>query len=193
MHDFIKPYSVALDLRTGILKSYKKKVVVKLDDLREFFYDKDAVERTLCRASNPIIYEYYDNFQPDVKGHLNFGVTTINPGKIGSEYYMTRGHYHEEQCASEIYVGLKGEGIVMMQTKEGLSAHSSICRGKVVYIPSFWAHRTINTSKEKLSFLYVYASDAGHDYETIRQKGFAKIVVEKQGLPKIIDNPIFIE
>jgi len=34
--------------------------------------------------------------------------------------------------------------------------------------------------------------DAGHDYEVIRQKGFAKLVIEEEDQPKV-DNPKFIE
>ena len=35
--------------------------------------------------------------------------------------------------------------------------------------------------------------DAGHDYEVIRQKGFAKLVIEEEGQPKVVDNPKFIK
>ncbi|MEM2522631.1 MAG: glucose-6-phosphate isomerase, partial [Candidatus Bathyarchaeia archaeon] len=31
----------------------------------------------------------------------------------------------------------------------------------------------------------------GHDYETIKEKGFAKMVIEERGKPKIVDNPRF--
>jgi len=33
--------------------------------------------------------------------------------------------------------------------------------------------------------------DAGHDYEVIRQKGFAKLVIEKDR-PKVVDNGSFV-
>ncbi|MBO3804067.1 MAG: glucose-6-phosphate isomerase [Candidatus Brockarchaeota archaeon] len=189
MANATKPYSVAIDLGSGALKSFNKKVEVKLRDLRGFFYDRGAVDAAVYGLKNPTVYEYFENSQPSARGQMNFGVTTLNPGKVGSEYYMTRGHYHAKKRAAEIYVGLGGKGIVVMQTKEGRFFHSPISRGRIVYIPPLWAHRTVNTGEEKLSFFYAYASDAGHDYGTIRRKGFAKLVVEKGGRPKIIDNP----
>jgi glucose-6-phosphate isomerase len=103
---------------------------------------------------------------------------------------MTRGHYHAKECA-EVYVGLIGEGIMIMQTKNGDSTYLPLRPGFVVYVPPSWAHRTVNVGENILSFLFVYQSNSGHDYETIRQTGFAKIVLEDEGQPKVVDNPKF--
>ena len=187
----VEPYSTILDLKTTTLKSFNKKVEVRLSDLKDFFNDQEVVNNILSKPRNPIIYEYYENSQPEVEGHLNFGVTIINPGKIGKEYYLTRGHYHAKEGTAEIYIGLKGEGIMIMQKKDGQAIYLSIKRGSIIYVPPYWAHRTINVGKRKLSLLYIYPADAGHDYEIIKQKGFAKIVIEEKGQPKIIDNPKF--
>lgn len=184
---------VALNLGAGMLRSFKKRVEVKLSDLKGFFYDHEAVVKTLSGGRDLLIYEYYENPQPEIEGNLNFGVTIINPGKVGIEYYMTRGHYHAKQHAAEIYVGLKGEGMVIMQTKGGQLAHMPIRRNDAIYIPAFWAHRTVNVSSTELAFLYAYPSGAGHDYDVIKHKGFAKLVVERQGQPKVIANPRFIK
>jgi len=185
--EIVRPYSV--DTRRGKIMPYRKKVEVKVGDLKGFFCDDEAVDELVSKANNPMVYEYYENSQPEMCGQLNFGVTIINPGKVGIEYYMTRGHYHSKRSAAEIYFGLKGEGMVMMQTKGGQLAHLPVKVGSAVYVPSFWAHRTINVGSEKLSFLYAYPSDAGHDYCTIRKRGFAKLVVERRGHPIVIDNP----
>lgn len=190
MPDIVKPYSVDLDLSIGTLKSFNKKVEVKLSELREFFFDREAADNIIKKHNDPAMYVYFENSHPHMRGEMNFGVTILSPGKVGYEYNMTRGHYHSKRCG-EVYVGLRGEGIVVMQTKDGMFFHSPIRRGKVVYVPPSWAHRTVNTCDRKLSFFYAYASDAGHDYGTIRRKGFAKLVVEKRGKPKIIDNPRF--
>ena len=47
----------------------------------------------------------------------------------------------------------------------------------------------INTGKEKLVTFFVFRADAGHDYGTIEQKGYRKLVVERDGKPTMIDNP----
>ena len=187
----IEPYSTILDLKNTVLKSFNKKAEVRLSDLKDFFSDQEAVNKILSKSKNPIIYEYYENSQPEVEGHLNFGITIINPGKIGNEYYLTRGHYHANENSSEVYIGLSGEGMIIMQKKDGQFSYLSMKKGVIVYVPPFWAHRTINVGKRKFSFLYIYPSNAGHDYEIIKQKGFAKLVIEEKGRPKIIDNPKF--
>jgi len=193
LSQILKPYSAILDLKSGIIKSFKKRVQVKLSVLREFFNDGEAVDHILSSGEDPVVYEYFEHSQPEVEGQMNFGVTTVYPGKVGKEYHLTRGHYHAKEHAAELYMGLTGEGIMMMQTKDGEVAHLPIRPGDVVYVPPFWAHRTVNVGKEKLSFFYAYPSDAGHDYEVIRQKGFAKLVIEEKGQPKVVDNPKFIK
>ena len=193
MSQTLKPYSTILDFKTGVIKSYKKEAQVKLSVLREFFNDREAVDQILSSGVDLIIYEYFEHSQPEVEGHINFGVTTVYPGKVGKEYHLTRGHYHAKENAAELYIGLTGEGIMIMQTKDGQVVNLPIRPGDVVYVPPFWAHRTVNIGKEKLSFFFAYPSDAGHDYEVIRQKGFAKLVVEEEGQPKVVDNPKFIK
>ena len=61
--------------------------------------------------------------------------------------------------------------------------------GKMVYVPKRYAHRSINTGNEPLVTFFAFRGDAGHDYGTIEQKGFRKLVVERDGKPEIIDNP----
>ncbi|MEM2319342.1 MAG: glucose-6-phosphate isomerase [Candidatus Bathyarchaeia archaeon] len=190
MPQILKPYSTVLDFEAGLMESFKDKRRVKLSDLRDFFYDRGAVDKIL-KKEDPVVYEVFEHPQPEVDGQMNFGVTVLYPGKVGNEYFLTKGHYHTKEAAAELYVGLKGEGIMLMQTKDGQSSTLPINPGHVVYIPPFWAHRTINVGKEKLTFFFVYPSDSGHDYETIKEKGFAKMVIEERGKPKIVDNPRF--
>jgi len=187
----MEPYSTILEFAKGSIKTFKKKVEVKLSDLGDFFFYKDALNLMLSEGKNPVIYQYYEHSQDEVYGNLNFGVTVINPGKIGKEYYLTRGHYHAKEDAAEVYVGLKGEGIMLMQKKDGQIVHLLIKRGTVVYVPPFWAHRTVNTGKEKLSFFYVYPSDAGHDYDVIKRGGFAELIIEEKGKPRSLTIPNF--
>jgi oxalate decarboxylase/phosphoglucose isomerase-like protein (cupin superfamily) len=43
-----------------------------------------------------------------------------------------------------------------------------------------WAHRSVNASlDEDLITFFIYPGDAGHDYGTIEQQGFRKLVVEQ--------------
>lgn len=183
-----KPESVTLDLKTYMMQPFKRRNQVKLSDLKEYFSDPEAADQILLGGKNPIIYEYYEYTMPEAEGHLTFGVTTVYSGKVGKEYYMTRGHYHEKDDA-EVYIGFSGSGLLLMQTKEGETMHLDLKPGSIGYVPPRWGHRTINTSSEKLVFFFIYPSDAGHDYELVKKKGFAKIVIEEDSAPKVVDNP----
>ena len=91
--------------------------------------------------------------------------------------------------ASEVYIGLGGEGLILMQNRKGEVRHLRIAHNSCVFIPPGFAHRTINTGAQPLIFLAVYPANAGHDYESIAERGFHKIVVDRNGEPVIMDNP----
>ena len=175
----------------SVLEKYNLKAEIRLSNLKGFFHYEEDLSKMLARGEDPLIYEYYENSQPSVEGHLNFGVTIIYPGKVGKEYFLTRGHYHAKEGTAEVYYGLKGEGIMLLQTRKGESRWIKLTPGQATYVPPFWAHRTVNTGKKKLYVLFAYPSDSGHDYETIKQRGFSKLVFEERGRPKIVDNPSF--
>jgi glucose-6-phosphate isomerase len=61
--------------------------------------------------------------------------------------------------------------------------------GAAVYVPKRYAHRSINTGSDPMVTFFVFRADAGHDYGTIEQKGFRKLVVAREGNPVMIDNP----
>ena len=61
--------------------------------------------------------------------------------------------------------------------------------GDALYVPGRWAHRSINTGSEPLVMFFVYRGDAGHDYGTIEEKGYRKLVLEQDGKPVLVDNP----
>jgi len=185
-----KPELVTFDLKTYVMQPFRRGRQVKLGDLKEYFGDLEAAAQILSGGKNPIIYEYYEYTTPETEGHLTFGVTTIYLGKVGKEYYMTRGHYHKKDAA-EIYLGLFGRGLLLMQTKEGEVMYLDLKPGSIGYVPPGWGHRTINTGSEKLVFFFIYPSDSGHDYELVKEKGFAKIVIEENGVTKVVDNPRF--
>lgn len=189
MSDVAEPYSTTLDFKSWIIRPYNKKFEVRLRGMKNFYSDADAVKRMLDGGEDPLIYEVYECLQPSVEGQIDFAITVIYPGKIGDEYNMTRGHYHAKEGASELYFILQGEGFVVMQTKEGGMASTPLKKGQILYIAPRWAHRTINTGKEKLTFLAVWPSDAGHDYGTIEEKGFRQIIIDKNGRPTVIENP----
>ena len=79
---------------------------------------------------------------------------------------------------------------MIMETPEGDWAVEALTPGSVLYVPPRWAHRSVNSSpSEDLVTFFVYPGNSGHDYGTIEDQGFRKLVVERDGRPAIIDNP----
>jgi len=175
---------IGFDLAT--LESYDERVVRKASDMRGFYQDEEALER-MIKEGDPTIYDVYV-VPHEKEGELSYAITVLHSGKVGKEYFMTKGHYHSKRNRAEIYIALKGKGILLMQ-KDDEVKWFEMEKGDILYVPPFWAHRGINTGNEDFAFLAVYPGDAGHDYGTIAKKGFAKIVVEKDGKYTILDNP----
>ena len=185
----IRPFSIHLDFRTGELTPHDRTNIRKLSDMKGMFLDTEA-ERRILQKDNPIIYSFSEKILPEENGHLQLATTAIHPGKIGDEYFMTKGHYHRRPDTSEMYLGLEGEGCLLMQTVEGDFESIIIRPGTVAYIPPYWGHRMVNTGKTVFVFFAVYPGDAGHNYGDIERTGFVKILVEKDGKPLLlVDNP----
>jgi glucose-6-phosphate isomerase len=131
-----------------------------------------------------IIYEVYEL---ESVGKIKLAITKLMVGKVGNEYFMTKGHYHEDEQAGEVYFGLRGHGLLLMQTKDGETGEIELEPGTIACIPPGWAHRSVNTGDEDFVFLAAYPGDAGHDYSAIERAGFRKRVVETDGLPTVVD------
>jgi glucose-6-phosphate isomerase len=157
--------------------------------MKGMFLDTEA-ERRILQKDNPIIYSFSEKILPEENGHLQLATTSIHPGKIGDEYFMTKGHYHRRPDTSEVYLGLEGKGCLLIQTVQGDFESIDIEPGVTAYIPPYWGHRMVNTGSIPFVFFAVYPGDAGHNYGDIERTGFVKILVEKDGKPLLlVDNP----
>jgi glucose-6-phosphate isomerase, archaeal len=113
-----------------------------------------------------------------------FRTTIIAPGTVGAEYYMTKGHHHLRDSA-EYYLGMAGEGVMVMESRDGDFETARLVPSASVYVPPGWAHRTVNTGEVPLAFLAVYSGDAGHDYESVERTGFSRRVYRGPGGPAV--------
>ncbi|MCT4701840.1 cupin domain-containing protein [Enterobacteriaceae bacterium H20N1] len=153
------------------------KKVTRSGDLRGVFHDGDSWQAI---SPETPIYEVEMLRSPQGEGELYAGVTHLQPGRVGDEFYMTRGHFHQRREQGEVYFGLKGAGLLLLQDEKGDARLERVSPGSVHIIPGFSAHRLINTGNEILSALAVWPSIAGHDYASLTQ-GFALRVVERGG------------
>ncbi|MCW4027789.1 MAG: cupin domain-containing protein, partial [Candidatus Bathyarchaeota archaeon] len=185
-------FSARLGGATGICP-YKVRVERRLSDVAEHFLESGLAEKMLRKGENPLIYEVFEISQESTEGKLNVCCTVLYPGKIGDEYFLTKGHFHEKESTSEVYVGMEGEGIILIQDRDGKSTQVEIGPNVLVYIPPNTAHRSVNTGNSNLVFLAIYPSEAGHDYEAVRTRGFKELVTENDGKPRVVENPRYPE
>lgn len=160
-----------------------------LSDLRGCFRDETAYRNALA-GGDRLLYEVTAVEPATGDGQLHYGVGIIYPGKIGDEYHLTKGHLHANRPAAEVYVGLRGEGAMLLEDEEtGRSKLLPLGEGCIVYVPGHTAHRTMNTGAVPLVYIGIYPSEAGHDYGAIAQRNFRKMLVERDGRPALIDRP----
>ena len=159
-----------------------------LSNLRGMVADEAALEG-MIKKEDTLVYEFYEMGVPENPGDLAFGTTVCYPGKIGDEYFMTKGHFHAILDMAEVYLCINGRGLILMENPEGNCIYEVLTPGKMVYVPKRYAHRSINIGKEPFVQFFTFRADAGHDYGTIETKGFRKLVVERGGDFTVIDNP----
>ncbi len=188
--DHMQPFSLKLSLQNGVLAPCSNYIQRRLSDMASMYADQDAVRKMLQEA-DPVLYEVYQYDVPEQTGQLLTGTSVIHPGKVGSEFVMTKGHYHAQRDTAEVYLGLQGHGYLLMQAPDGDFHSLPFEPGTVGYIPPFWAHRMVNTGDMDLIFYFVYPANAGHDYDTVARKGFRFLLVDRGGAPVLIDNPLY--
>lgn len=157
----------------------------RLADLRGCFDDAIAFEAALARG-NPLLYAVSAVEPASGDGQLHYGLGIVQPGRIGDEYYLTKGHYHTHRAAAEVYIGLSGEGAMVLEDEAtGATRLAPLTGRSVVYVPGHTAHRTVNTGNVPLVYFGIYPSNAGHDYAAIAQKNFTHIVVATPTGPQL--------
>lgn len=183
------PFTFTLPLPEVIPSRVDNHIERRLSAMQGQFQDEHAFIQMLS-SEDKIIYEVYEIQRPEVAGELLMGVSIVHPGKVGNEFFMTKGHFHTVLETSEIYYCLGGEGYMVMETPEGDTSVESLSPGKVLYVPPRWAHRSVCTSRqEDLVTFFAYPGNAGHDYGTIERQGFRKLVVDGVDGPEVVDNP----
>ncbi|MFX1497130.1 MAG: glucose-6-phosphate isomerase family protein [Promethearchaeota archaeon] len=180
--------AIEFNLNTG-LSANRKSIKRLLSDMEGMYFDDEKLTE-MVKKKDIMVYEFYDLGIPRESNQLAYGTSILYPGKVGTEYFMTKGHFHSKINLAEIYYCIKGHGYLLMESLVGDVEIQEMKPGISVYVPPEFAHRSINiSSKEPLISFFTVRADAGHDYKTIETKGFRKLVIEEHGKPKIIDNP----
>ena len=184
----VKALNIDFNLATG-LSTTTESTKRQLSRMKGMYYDEQAFDEKVSKENDPLIYEFYELEVPQTEGDILFGTSIVYPGKVGNEYYMTKGHFHTILETGEVYYCLSGNGYMLMENPEGDWQIERFAQGQAVYVPPRYAHRSINIGDQPLVTFFSFRADAGHDYGTIETKGYRKLVVEKDGKAEVIDNP----
>ncbi len=116
VEDLMSPFTIELDFQRGVLHPCNNIIQRHLSDMRGMYLDEAATEEAI-EGGDPLLYEVYQYDVPFETGQLLVVTSVIQPGKVGDEYYMTKGHFHEKEDRAEVYVGLRGQGYLLLETK----------------------------------------------------------------------------
>jgi glucose-6-phosphate isomerase, archaeal len=162
---------------TGVLTGANGHYQKTIQDLFGVYFDQVAFEDLKKDQGSQVAYEVYE-YRPNTNpGDLIFGTSILYPGKVGNEYYMTRGHIHAQGDRPEIYYCQTGRGVMLMENLDGETNAVEMKPNDIVYVPPYWIHRSVNVGTTSLVTLFCYPADSGQDYEIIARSGGMKSLI----------------
>jgi glucose-6-phosphate isomerase len=180
------PFTTLLDLDAGTLSPTRGAVSRRsVADLSGLFLAGAAA----VTEPDRLVYQVFPVEVPPTNSNISCSTTRLEPGDVAGEYFMTKGHFHRIRERGEFYLGLAGEGRLLLATDDGRWTVEPLRRGTMNYIPGGWAHRSVNVGDEPLVFLAAYIADAGYDYETIERTGFPVRIMRGPDGPQVIPDP----
>ena len=185
-----EPGLCTVDVERGELKGATNRYVKTLRGLEGLYEDQAAYSSLLAKMADEIVYEVTDYKPSTMSGDMIIGVTRMIPGKVGNEYFLTRGHIHAKPNRPEMYYGEKGIGIMLLESPEGEIRTIEIAPRTMCYVPPFWIHRSVNTGPGELVMTFAYPADSGQDYDIIAKAGGMRnrIIDDGKGGWKAVEN-----
>jgi glucose-6-phosphate isomerase, archaeal len=188
----LPPLSLNFDPATAVIPTFEPGNRW-LSQLADCFADERAYQSMLTRGDQ-LVYGVTSLDMASGEGQLHYGLGILHPGKVGREYFMTRGHLHAWRPAAEVYICLQGQGMMLLEHETGATADVvPFSANSVVYVPGYTAHRTINVGTQPLVYWGVLSSEAGHDYEAIRDRNFSQVVIELDGQPRALPRKEYLK
>ncbi|WP_336055129.1 glucose-6-phosphate isomerase [Nitratireductor sp. CH_MIT9313-5] len=183
------PSSHRIDPNTGEMSGASGRYEKRLNQLAGIYGDEEAFAAASARDGERVVYYVHEKRPQQERGDLIFGTTFMEPGRIGDEFFMTRGHIHACANRPETYYGESGNGVMLLENPEGETQVLEIAPRELVYVPPMWIHRSVNTGTTPLVMSFCYPSDSGQDYEIIaRSGGMAKRIVARGNGWAAVDN-----
>lgn len=181
---------VFTDLRTGHLQDDTRvaRTTRSIGQLEGIFQDESARSQM---DQNRVVYsvDYWRPVEAGTEGGLFWGNSTILPGTVGQEFFMTRGHFHSVRDRAEFYITVAGSGMLVLMDADRHAEVQEMKAGSTHYVPGRIAHRVVNVGDSPLTMLACWPSDAGHDYAMPDGIRFSLRILRVDGRPKAIAQP----
>ena len=87
------PFTFTLPSPDVIPSRYDNHIQRRLSALHGQFLDQASYEQMLDQEDS-LLYEVYEIHRPQTAGELLTGISILHPGKVGREFFMTKGHFH---------------------------------------------------------------------------------------------------
>ncbi|WP_127144358.1 glucose-6-phosphate isomerase [Pelagibacterium montanilacus] len=178
---FDEPRLCPVDLGTGLLGAGDGHYRKTFADLKGLYADEQAFSAILAERADEVAYEVTSYTPGGAVSDLIVGVTRMEPGKVGNEYFLTRGHIHARANRPEVYYGQKGHGLMQLESPDGEVRILEVGPQAICYVPPFWIHRSINVGDEDLVMMFTYPADSGQDYGIIERSGGMKVRIVDDG------------
>lgn len=157
-----------------------------IHDIANIFLNQQAIQ--LMPPETPVYaVQAWFPVPDNTTAGLFFGTSSIMPGKVGKEYFMTKGHFHAQSDRAEFYWGVQGQGMLILMDRDRKTWGEEVYPGSLHYIHAETAHRLANTGNVNLVVGACWPSDAGYDYEEIALHGFSARLLEINGRPVLVD------
>ena len=156
-----------------------------IEDMKGVYHDEES-----CGLLDQKTVVYRKAFHPADEGNegaLFWGTTFLNPGMVGDEYFMTKGHHHAKRSRGEFYLTVTGSGALILMDESRKTVFEPISTGTLHYVPAYAAHRIANTGNSLLTVLACWPSDAGHDYDVNARDGFSACLRNIGGCPVLVE------
>jgi glucose-6-phosphate isomerase, archaeal len=176
-----------VDWATGVLQGPEVQSSRKtIGDLKNLFQDSASAQKL---PQDTLIYtvQWWSPVSDRTEGGLFWGNTTIEPGQVGHEYFMTHGHTHAKGDRTEFYSTVAGAGALILMSADRQTRIEEMAPGSLHHIPPHTAHRVANTGTQPLRFVACWPSDAGYDYQSIRTQGFSARLLAVDSQPTLVD------
>jgi len=187
----ILPAVPTVDLSTGRMTGATRHYQKRFRDLAGLYADAAAYAALLPGLADQVVYDVWEHRTSQASGDLVFGTTATRPGRVGEEFFFTRGHQHRLADRAEVYHCVAGTGVMLLEHPSGEVRAEVMAPQRIVYVPPHWIHRSVNTGPGTLLTVFCYAADAGQDYGVIESAGGmrARVVSDGAGGWRLADNP----